>query len=64
MNVTDRKEFELIHNKIDDIKKDIDEMKHEASMGSWKDRRVTSISKRKPIQSMRDYETNKTEHPI
>ena len=27
MNQADRKEFELIHNKIDDIKKDIDEMK-------------------------------------
>ena len=51
MNATDRKEFELIHNKIDDIKKDIDEMKHECIDGSRKDRRVTSISKRKPIQS-------------
>ena len=27
MSQADRKEFELIHNKIDDIKKDIDEMK-------------------------------------
>ena len=36
MNATDRKEFELIHNKIDDIKKDIDEMKHEMSMAHGK----------------------------
>ena len=27
MNAADRKEFELIHNKIDNIKSDIDEMK-------------------------------------
>ena len=27
MNAADRKEFDLIHNKIDDIKKDIDELK-------------------------------------
>ena len=27
MNASDRKEFDLIHNKIDDIKKDIDELK-------------------------------------
>ena len=27
MNAADRKEFELIHNKIDDIKKDIDDLK-------------------------------------
>ena len=27
MNQADRKEFDLIHNKIDDIKKDIDELK-------------------------------------
>ena len=27
MNQSDRKEFDLIHNKIDDIKKDIDELK-------------------------------------
>ena len=32
MNATDRKEFDLIHSKIDDIKKDIDEMKHDMSM--------------------------------
>jgi hypothetical protein len=36
MNATDRKEFELIHNKIDDIKKDIDEMKHDMSMAHGK----------------------------
>ena len=28
MNAADRKEFDLIHNKIDDIKKDIDELKN------------------------------------
>ena len=27
MNAADRKEFELIHNKIDDIKRDIDDLK-------------------------------------
>ena len=27
MNAADRKEFDIIHNKIDDIKKDIDELK-------------------------------------
>ena len=32
MNAADRKEFDIIHTKIDDIKKDIDEMKHEMSM--------------------------------
>ena len=36
MNATDRKEFELIHSKIDDIKKDIDEMKHDMSMAHGK----------------------------
>tara|TARA_Y100000389_G_C17284777_1_gene424852 strand:+ start:525 stop:806 length:282 start_codon:yes stop_codon:yes gene_type:complete len=36
MNATDRKEFDLIHNKIDDIKKDIDEMKHDMSMAHGK----------------------------
>ena len=36
MNQADRKEFELIHNKIDDIKKDIDEMKHEMTMAHGK----------------------------
>ena len=29
MNQADRKEFELIHNKIDNIKSDINEMKME-----------------------------------
>ena len=29
MNQADRKEFELIHNKIDNIKSDINEMKTE-----------------------------------
>jgi|TARA_R110000823_G_scaffold272611_1_gene391883 hypothetical protein len=28
MNQADRKEFDLIHNKIDDIKKDIDDLKN------------------------------------
>jgi hypothetical protein len=32
MNAADRKEFDIIHTKIDDIKKDIDEMKHDMSM--------------------------------
>ena len=36
MNATDRKEFDLIHNKIDDIKKDIDDMKHDMSMAHGK----------------------------
>lgn len=36
MNQADRKEFELIHNKIDDIKKDIDEMKHDMTMAHGK----------------------------
>jgi hypothetical protein len=36
MNATDRKEFDLIHSKIDDIKKDIDEMKHDMSMAHGK----------------------------
>ena len=36
MNAADRKEFDIIHTKIDDIKKDIDEMKHEMSMAHGK----------------------------
>ena len=36
MNQADRKEFDLIHNKMDDIKKDIDEMKHDMSMAHGK----------------------------
>jgi len=28
VNAADRKEFDIIHNKIDDIKKDIDELKN------------------------------------
>ena len=36
MNQADRKEFELIHNKIDDIKKDIDEMKYDMTMAYGK----------------------------
>ena len=36
MNAADRKEFDIIHTKMDDIKKDIDEMKHEMSMAHGK----------------------------
>jgi len=36
MNAADRKEFELIHNKIDNIKSDLDEMKHSMSMAHGK----------------------------
>tara|TARA_B100001113_G_C20947789_1_gene551742 strand:- start:360 stop:641 length:282 start_codon:yes stop_codon:yes gene_type:complete len=36
MNQADRKEFDLIHNKIDDIKNDIDELKHSMSMAHGK----------------------------
>jgi hypothetical protein len=36
MNAADRKEFELIHNKIDNIKSDIDEMKTEMSKAHGK----------------------------
>ena len=32
MNAADRKEFDIIHTKMDDIKKDIAEMKHDMSM--------------------------------
>ena len=32
MNQADRKEFDLIHEKIDTIKKSIDDMKHDMSM--------------------------------
>ena len=32
MNQADRKEFDIIHTNMDDIKKDIDEMKHDMSM--------------------------------
>ena len=32
MNQSDRKEFDLIHNKIDTIKKNIDELKQEMSL--------------------------------
>ena len=32
MNQADRKEFELIHEKIDNIKEDLKEMKHDMSM--------------------------------
>ena len=30
MNAADRKEFDLIHNKIDTIQKAVDEIKHES----------------------------------
>jgi|TARA_B100000686_G_scaffold182336_1_gene189350 hypothetical protein len=36
MNQADRKEFDLIHNKIDDIKSDIDELKQSMSMAHGK----------------------------
>ena len=36
MNQADRKEFDLIHNKIDDIKKDIDELKNSMSLAHGK----------------------------
>ena len=36
MNAADRKEFELIHEKIDNIKEDIKDMKHDMSMAHGK----------------------------
>ena len=36
MNQADRKEFELIHEKIDNIKEDLKEMKHDMSMAHGK----------------------------
>ena len=36
MNQADRKEFELIHNKIDNITKSIDDLKHEMAMAHGK----------------------------
>tara|TARA_Y100000992_G_scaffold296320_1_gene258375 strand:+ start:600 stop:881 length:282 start_codon:yes stop_codon:yes gene_type:complete len=36
VNATDRKEFELVHNKIDSIEKKIDELKHDMSMAHGK----------------------------
>ena len=36
MNQADRKEFDLIQNKIDDIKKDIDELKESMSQAHGK----------------------------
>ena len=36
MNQADRKEFELIHEKIDKIKEDLKEMKHDMSMAHGK----------------------------
>ena len=36
MNAADRKEFELIHEKIDNIKDDIKDMKHDMSMAHGK----------------------------
>ena len=35
MNAADRKEFDLIHNKIDNITKSIEDLKQEMSHGSW-----------------------------
>ena len=36
MNAADRKEFELIHEKIDNIKEDLKGMKHDMSMAHGK----------------------------
>jgi hypothetical protein len=36
MNQADRKEFDLIHNKIDGITKSIDDLKHDMSMAHGK----------------------------
>ena len=36
MNAADRKEFELIHEKIDNIKEDLKDMKHDMSMAHGK----------------------------
>ena len=36
MNAADRKEFDLIHNKIDNIQKAVDEIKHEMTMAHGK----------------------------
>ena len=36
MNAADRKEFDLIHNKIDTIQKAVDEIKHEMTMAHGK----------------------------
>ena len=36
MNVADRKEFDLIHNKIDNITKSIEDLKQEMSMAHGK----------------------------
>ena len=36
MNAADRKEFDLIHNKIDNITKSIDDLKQEMSMAHGK----------------------------
>ena len=55
MNATDRKEFELIHNKIDDIKKDIDEMKHDMSMAHGKSEESLRFIKKTYSIRMRDY---------
>ena len=36
MNAADRKEFDLIHNKIDTIQKAVDEIKHEMTLAHGK----------------------------
>ena len=36
MNQADRKEFDIIHNKIDNITKSIDDLKHDMSMSHGK----------------------------
>jgi len=36
VNQADRKEFDIIHNKIDNITKSVDELKHDMSMAHGK----------------------------
>ncbi len=36
MNQSDRKEFDIIHNKIDNITKSVEELKHDMSMAHGK----------------------------
>ena len=43
MNQSDRKEFDLIHNKIDTIQKNIDELKQEMSLHNKTDESLSFI---------------------
>jgi hypothetical protein len=45
MNQADRKEFDLIHNKIDDIKKDIDDLKNSMAVAHDKTDEALSFIK-------------------